>query len=84
MKTIKKSVKLLGSQTNLANALELRSDQVSKWINHIYFPSIQNMKKIEEVTKGKVKAIDILTEKMDIKLNLLKKKITKKPKEKEK
>lgn len=75
MKTIKKAVKILESQTNLAKALGVRGDQIFKWINHIYFPSIPNMKKIEEVTGGQVKAIDILNEKMQIKLNKMERKV---------
>ena len=75
MKTIKKAVKILGSQTNLAKDLGVRTDQPFKWINNIYFPSIQTALKIQEVTNGEVKAIDILNEKMEIKLNKMQKKV---------
>jgi len=75
MKTVRKAVKIFGTSIALSNAVGVRPDRVSKWLRNLYFPSIQNALKIEEVTEGKVKAIDILNEKMQIKLKAMQKKV---------
>lgn len=75
MKTIKKAVKVLGTNIALSKAIGVRADRVSKWVRSLNFPSIKSMKKIEEVTGGQVKAIDILNEKMQIKLNKMERRV---------
>lgn len=75
MKTIKKAVKIMKSQAEMGRKIGARSDQIYKWLNKIRFPSVKIAQKIEEVTEGKVKAIDILNEKMQIKLKEMKKKV---------
>ena len=75
MKTIKKAIKILGSKAELARKLGVRADRPYTWENDIYFPSMQTAMKIEDVTEGKVKAIDILHEKMQIKLKAMQKKV---------
>lgn len=75
MKTIKKAVKFFKTQAELAKKIGVRADHVYKCLIHNRLPSIKMAQKIEEVTEGKVKAIDILNEKMQIKLKAMQGKV---------
>lgn len=75
METIQKAVNIVGSQAELGRKVNVRASQVYKFLKNIQFPSIKTAQKIEKVTDGKVKAIDILHEKMQIKLKLEEKNI---------
>lgn len=75
MKSIKKAIKIIGTQVKMSKLLGIKASQIHKWLLHIRLPSVRNAIKIEEVTNGQVKAIDILNEKMEIKLKKMQKKV---------
>lgn len=68
MKTIEKAVKYFGGQTKLSKVINVRQDQVSKWVRHISYPSTKSAVKIEKATKGHVTAKAILTEKFKLQI----------------
>lgn len=67
METIKKAISYFGSRTKMAEAVGIRYDMITKYLSCVRFPSQKVARKIEEETKGEIKAFDILDEKTRIK-----------------
>lgn len=70
MKTIAKAIKYFGSQSKMAKEINVRPDQIHKWMIKIRFPSAKSAIAIENKTNGKVRAEDIFKESVKIKSKL--------------
>lgn len=57
---IKKLIEMFGgNQRKLGEKIGVTQGTVTAWLNNRHGVSIVNAKKIEKVTKGKIKAVDI-------------------------
>ena len=57
---VKKAAEILGGRVSLAKTINISYQTVSDWINGKKTPSAENCLRIENATKGKIKARDIL------------------------
>ena len=56
--SLKKAVKIVGSQTELASQLGINKQNITQWINSSKIPA-EHCLSIEELTKGIVKVEDL-------------------------
>lgn len=77
MKSIKRAIKYFGGNIKMANAMGIRADYVYKWSKEKRFPSVRHALAIEEATKGKITAEEILIEKAKLQLKIRMKKLKK-------
>jgi DNA-binding transcriptional regulator YdaS (Cro superfamily) len=59
---IQKAVSIFRSRNALAEKMNVSYQSISDWINGRKTPSLENCLKIEEVTEGKVKVKNILSD----------------------
>lgn len=67
METIRKALTYFKSRREFCEEVGVRYDMITKYLAHTRFPSTRLAKKIEEKTKGEIKALEILEEKLRIK-----------------
>lgn len=56
---IERLIKHFGTQEKLAEAIKVRQGTVTGWLNNKHGISYFNARKIEKITNGEIKAIDL-------------------------
>lgn len=57
---VRRAVEILGGRVALAKEINISYQTISEWVHGRKTPSLENCMRIERVTKGKIKARDIL------------------------